>query len=206
MPQFSLTALRLRGARTADQRGGQNAVPSVEPAVRPPLQAVGDVVPDARVVPAIEHHLRFAVGHVVAVAIGNEEQARRTQRPDAAEADLDAGQYLALVPEDGALVEPAVVVGVFENDDAIAQAKIEVHLAFGVGVILGHPQPAARVGRHGDRILHVRLGGEDGRVKSGRQPEVSRHLDRRGKDVGAKRLGVEGIGKVGGVSEAGGQE
>ena len=40
--------------------------------------------------------------------------------PDAAEAEFDAGERVALVPEDRALVVPAVAVGVFEDDDAVA--------------------------------------------------------------------------------------
>ena len=52
-------------------------------------------------------------------AVGDEEQVRRGADPDAAEADLDAGEVGPLVPEDGPLVEPAVAVGVLEDQDAV---------------------------------------------------------------------------------------
>ena len=59
-------------ARDADLRAGQDAVPPVQPAVRPPLQPVDYVVADAVVVKAVEHHLRRGVRHVVAIAIRDE--------------------------------------------------------------------------------------------------------------------------------------
>ena len=68
----------------------------------------------------VEHNLGGPVGHVVAVAVGDEQQPGRAEQPDAAEAQLDAGEHLHVVGEDRAPVEPAVAVGVFEDQDAIA--------------------------------------------------------------------------------------
>ena len=47
------------------------------------------------------------------------DEVRRGAEPDAAEAEFDAGEVGAVVEEYGFLVERAVAVGVFENDDAV---------------------------------------------------------------------------------------
>ena len=83
-----------------------------------------------------------AVGDVVAVFIGDEEQLGRAHEPDAAAADLDAGEHLHLVGEDGALVGFAVVVGVLEDEDAVAEAQSEADFARPVGVVFGDPHAA----------------------------------------------------------------
>src|SRR5256885_13102198 len=49
--------------------------------------------------------------------------------------------------------------------------------SLGVGVILRHPQPPARVPRDGDGILHVRLGGEDVGLESSRQLQLRRRSE-----------------------------
>ena len=62
---------------------------AVEPAVRPPGEVVGERV---RVLHAEagEQHFGVAVGHVVAVAVGVEEQVRGLQDEDAAVAERRA--------------------------------------------------------------------------------------------------------------------
>src|SRR5438045_783280 len=82
----------------ADQRRGENSVPSVKPAVGAPLEPIDDIVPHGRRVEAVEHDNRLAVRDVVAIGIGNEQQVGGAQRPDPAEADFDAGQFLPFVP------------------------------------------------------------------------------------------------------------
>ena len=58
-------------------------------------------------------------------------------------ANLDAGELLYVVGEDLPLVEAAIVVTVFEDEDAIAQVQIESFGSFSVGVVLGDPKSAA---------------------------------------------------------------
>ena len=156
----------------ADVRRGLNAVPAIEPAVRPPAQAVGDVVPHDAVVPAVEHDLRLAVGDVVAVAVGKEQQPGRTEGPHAAEADLDAGQLLSLVPKDRLPVGPAVMVGVFQDHDPVVLRQVEIHLRVGVGVILRHPEAAAGIGRHSDRLAKHGLRREERDMKARRSTVI----------------------------------
>ena len=73
----------------ADVGRDRAALAAVEPAVRPPGQRVGDGVGVLHA-EAGEQHLGVAVGHVVAVAVGVEEQVRRLQDEDAAVAEGQA--------------------------------------------------------------------------------------------------------------------
>src|SRR5262249_26766099 len=144
--------------------------PAIEPAVRAPRQPVDDVVSDAAHRPAIQHDLRLAIGHVVAIPVGNEQQVRGTEDPHAAEADRDAGQVLPLVPENGALVEAADVVAVLEDDYTIP--VLRVPRLPGVGIALGDPQPATVIEAHGYRLAHLGLAREEADLEAGR------HLDK----------------------------
>ena len=80
MPQFERDALVVGRARAADAAGGEDAVAAVEPAVGAPLEAVEDVVLGLGG-PAVEDDLGLAVGHVVAVLVGDEEQDAGRSRP-----------------------------------------------------------------------------------------------------------------------------
>jgi hypothetical protein len=66
--------------------------------------------------PAVEEDLRVAVGLVVVVLVGDEQQVRRRADPNPAEADFDAADEVELLREDRALVVLPVAVGVFEDD------------------------------------------------------------------------------------------
>ena len=74
----------------ADVGGDGAPLAAVEPAVRAPGQRVGDRVGVLHA-EAGEQHFRVAVGHVVAVAVGVEEQVGRLQDEDAAVAEREAG-------------------------------------------------------------------------------------------------------------------
>ena len=152
-----LHPIRSRSTRLADVGGGQDSVTPIQPAVRSPAQTVDDVVPHAVAVEAVEHHLRFAVRYVVAIAIRDEQNARSRRHPYAAKAHLDAGDVRALVPKHLSPIEHAIAVCVLKNQDAILHPRVESQLRIGVSVALGHPQPATAVPRHRDRLLHLRL-------------------------------------------------
>jgi hypothetical protein len=132
-------------------------------------------------VPAVEHRLGRAVGLVVAVLVGDEEEVRRGAGVDPAEAHFEAGEVHEVVLEDGALVEPAVAVDVFEDDDAIFSGGlwIGVVVPAGIGQALGHPHAPAVIEREGDRLNDVRLGREDRGGEAGRQRHLRRRLLRR---------------------------
>ncbi len=100
-----------------------------------------------------------------------------------------------MIGENRSSVELPIRIGVFENQHPIPLLEVETLRPFGVGVILGDPEPAARVPRHGDRVLNVRLGSEDGDVKPVRKAKSRRRLA--GPEWPAGRLlGISRNGKV----------
>jgi hypothetical protein len=87
---------------------------------------------------------------------------------------LDRPRLNEAVREHGALVHLAVVVRVFENDDAtdgieVRLGRLEVR---DVLRILDHPHAAVRIPVDCNRILDEGLGCHELRVKSGRQIEL----------------------------------
>ena len=109
--------------------------------------------------PAVEQDPRRPVGHVVTVGIGDEHQLRRRPRPHAAEADREPAHEVEPLGEDLPRIEHVVAVGIFEDEDPIAG------LLWGdlrrISVALGHPEPAAVIEAHRDRLPDVRLGCEE---------------------------------------------
>ena len=81
-------------AGRADVGGAGPAMSGIEPAVRAPGEAVGEVVPAFLVAEAVEDDLGLAAGLVVPFAAGDEVEFGRRHHPDAAEADLDAGDVV----------------------------------------------------------------------------------------------------------------
>ena len=103
----AVDALVGRRAGLADVGGAGAAVAAVEPAVRAPGEAVGEVVPAFLVAEAVEDHLaarRRACRRLR--GIGNEIELRRRHHPHAAEADLDAGDVVEAFVEELARVAP----------------------------------------------------------------------------------------------------
>jgi hypothetical protein len=177
-------------AGDADLSGGRRPAPSVEPAIGPPSQAVGEGVMVLRGhAEAVEHDLGGPVGTVVAVAVGDEKEPRWAEQPDAAETELDAGEPLDLVGEDRPTIGLPVLVRVLEDEHPIAEAEVEPIGLIGVRIVLGDPEPAAAVPGHGDRVLDVGLGGEDADAEPLRRPEAGGGLRRRQRPRG-RRLGI----------------
>ena len=133
-----------------------------------------------------------AVGPVVAVAVGDEEQVGRGADPDAAEAQLDAGEVGPLVAEDRAAVEPAVAVGVLEDQDAVL--ALRAAQPDRVRVVLDDPEPPRRVDGEGDRLDDVGLGGEQGGLEAFGQGHLARgHIRRQGAFFGSSAEASVGI-------------
>lgn len=156
-----------RGAGGADGGGVGDAVAAVEPAVGAPAEAVDDVVADGFGVEAVEEDLGFGVGGVVAVLIGYEGEGAGVEDPGAAVAVFDGGEVGAVFPEHFAFVVFAVAVGVFEDEDAVAEGGVPAVGVFGVGVVFGDPEAAACVPGHGDGLLDIGFGGEDEAFEAG---------------------------------------
>ena len=190
-------ALVRRRAGFADPRRGLDAVASIEPTVRAPAEAVHEVVPHGAGVETVEQYHGLPVRDVVAVFVREKKELRRGQHPHAAEADLDAGEPLHLIRKDRALLGTAVVVRVFENDDAVALPQIEADLGLAIRVVFRHPQPPARIRGHADGLLHLRLAGEKSHLETGRRFDRGEGL-RRGHRFAL--LGVQRRGKIVGLS------
>ena len=158
-PHAAVDFRPLRFARTGstDDRRREDSMPTIKPAVRPPLQTVNDVVPHRVLIPTVEHHDRRPIRFVVAVLVWEEQQVRSGQRPHTAEADFDTRQLVNPAGKDRSLVRFPVAVRILKNHDAIALIGIEIQFAFGIGVVLGDPQPTALIGRDRDGLLHVRF-------------------------------------------------
>ena len=90
--QFERTGARviapdaLLEADAADVGGDRASLGAVEPAIGAPLQGVGKGVGIVHAETA-QQHLRVAIGHVVAVAVGIKEQVRRLDDENAAGAE-----------------------------------------------------------------------------------------------------------------------
>ena len=82
---FEGDPLLVRRAGLTDAAGTGTSTTAVQPAVRPPLQAVGEVVivglGDGE---AVQDDLRLTVRHEVHVSVRHEQQPRRTHQPNAA--------------------------------------------------------------------------------------------------------------------------
>ena len=191
-------AVLVRRAGLADLRVGEDAVAAVEPAVRAPGEGVQRLV-RVLVAPAVEQDLRRAGGLVVAVLDRDEQQVRRRADPDAAEADLDAADEVQALDEDGALVELAVAVGVLEDQDAVAWPRLSGAADRDSVVRLRHPEPAAVVDGEGDRLMHVRLAGEQRDLEAlGHGHRLGRLLGRQaGVLVDVRRRQRCGVGRGG---------
>ena len=185
-------------ARDADLARRRGAAATVQPAIRPPAQAVGEgviVLPRDR--EPIENDFGRTIGNIVAVAVGNEQELRRAKQPDAAKTQFDAAEALNVVGEDGPSVRAAVGVGVFEDQHAVAEPEVENLRTVGVRVVLGDPEAPASIPGHRNRVPHVGLGGEDIDVKPFRNAETSRGR-RRGKGVRGYGAGIGWVREISG--------
>src|SRR3954468_17918406 len=113
-----------RANRFSDLRRSRVALKPIQPAVGSPVQAVDDLVTIANA-PAGQPHLDVGdICFVVTIAIGDEQQIRRSGDEHAVEPDGKRGWKDDAVHEDLAAVGDAVVVGILENDDsAVAGAR-----------------------------------------------------------------------------------
>ena len=124
-------------------------------------------------VPAIEQDFRLTRRFVI--LNGDEDEVRAGAEVDAAEAEFDAREVDAVVENDGFLVECAVAVGVFEDDDAIF-AAFAILAPFGVHHAFDHPHAATVVEGECDRLDDVRLTREQRGFEALRQRELGSGL------------------------------
>ncbi len=135
----------------------------------------------------VEKNLRFSIGAVVAVSVRNEHQIRGSTDPHAAETHFQATHQVQPINENFPLVEAAVAVCVFEDQNSIAGLVVFHPPRIAIG--LGHPQSAAIVDRHGDWLHHVPFAGKQ------RHGETLWHGHRRGGFLGSKTFVNESVGR-----------
>ena len=109
---------RVVTSRTAHFATNRAALGGIEPSVGSPREAVDDRV---RILEteAFEVHFGRAVGTVVAIAVGVEEEVGRIEHPDAATTDGERCGDVQAAEESGMPVVDAVPVGVFVDGDAV---------------------------------------------------------------------------------------
>ena len=163
-PGVDLHALRVGNARLADHRVGEHAVITVEPAVRTPDEAVERLM---RVLetPAIKQHDGLA--RLIVGVFGDEEEFRGRTDPHTAVADFDARDEIESVLKDRDLRIGAILLHVFQNQDAIGAATIGALLR--VGHAFHDPEAAAFVEAHRDWLDHLGLGRDERDLEAFRQ-------------------------------------
>ena len=165
----------------------EDAVTTVEPAIRSPREGVQRLVRVGGVIPAIEQNLRVARRlRVVPIAHRHEDQIRRGTNPHPAEADFQTADQVHVLHEHRALVELVIPIRVFQHDNAISAAQDVLELlrrrrgggrirlrripfALGIRDAFRHPRASAMVEAESDRLAHIRFGGEDVHRETRRQ-------------------------------------
>ena len=163
-------------ARPADGGVCEHAVAAVEPAIGPPDERIERLVRVLRA-PAVEQDRGLSVGDVVAVGVGDEKEIGRRAHPDAAKPHRQTTDEVEPLLEDLPGVEHVVTVGVLEDEDPVA--GVFVCDLPRVGITLRHPEPAAVVEAHRDRLADVGLGREEFDREAGRRRHRLGRIGRR---------------------------
>jgi len=103
-------------------------------------------------------HDFLLIGAVVAVGVLQEQNVRRVRHPHAAMTDRDSRRNVQAFGKDGDFVDAAVVIGIFQDLNAVAPGP---RFAARVFEAFRDPNTAAFVEGHRDRIHQVGLGGHD---------------------------------------------
>ena len=150
--RVDLHALVVGRARLADDRVGEDAVVTIEPAVGAPDKAVERLMRVLKA-PAIEQHdglTRLIVG-----IFRDEEEFRGRADPHAAVTDFDARDEIESFLEDRDLRIGTVLLHVFQNQNAIGTGAVGALLR--IGHPFHDPEAAAFVEAHRDRLDDLRL-------------------------------------------------
>ena len=197
-----LHALRVGSARLTHDRVGEDAVVAVEPAIGTPDEAIERLV---RVLetPAIEQHDGLA--RLVVGILWDEEELWGRADPHAAVADFDARDEIESVLKDRDLRIGAILLYVFQDQDAIGASAVRALLR--VGHAFHDPETATFVEAHRDRLDNLGFSGDERDLEAFRQ----RHrLHRVGGGlptlISARLDALNRAGRQGRSGDAGGNE
>ena len=157
-------AVVFRRTRFSDERVGENALATVEPAVGSPDEAVQSFMAVVHA-PAIEKDFRFGIGNVVAICVGNKNKIRRGSEVDTTVSDRDTGSEGDFIVEEFLGVKDAVAIGVLKNLDA-AELFVFVRASVNVVIVFYDPDAASGIEGKGDGFADVWFGGVNGNVES----------------------------------------
>src|SRR6476646_8634956 len=88
----------VRRSGAANELGGGDSMPAIEPAIGPPRQPVHKIMPRLQR-ETVQMHDRWAVRAVVTVLIRKKQQVRRRCNPNPAKANGDAAEAASLIEE-----------------------------------------------------------------------------------------------------------
>ena len=137
---IDLQAFLFRGAGFADEGRVENAVTTVEPTIVSPEKGVWSFVSVGEG-KAVEENLGRAIGFVVSIRVGNKNKFGGAGREDATVSDLKSGNKVEIVGKDLVSFKSSVVIGVFENDEAVF--SFAFFLSAGVSKGFGDPDAPA---------------------------------------------------------------
>ena len=98
--------------RFTKERPIVTAVSVVEPTIRTPRQAIGDIVPGIISSKAIKQHHWFAIGHPIVILIWDEIKVGQRHHPHTAKAHFDTAYVFKLIIENDALVVGAIAISI----------------------------------------------------------------------------------------------
>ena len=174
-----VTARRVRRIDTGpdDTATYRAALRTVQPAIRPPCDAVGNRVRVLKTKPGQVHH-RVAIRDVVGIAVGIKQQMRGVHHPDPVAAGQCRIGQAEFIGEHLVRVVTAVAIRVFVDGNTAAARRV-VGRRLGLAVILGpiilvaadlpqpgrirvlhimrNPQPTTRIETKMCRLRHQRL-------------------------------------------------
>lgn len=193
--RFDAETFILWCSRFSDQGRVEHSVATVKPAVMTPEERVGGLMGIVGR-KAIEQNLRRAVGFVVAIGIGDEEELGSTRGEDTAVTDFESGDEVEIVSEDLVGFEGSIVVLVLKDNEAVF--AFAFFLSTWVGVGFGHPDAATGIKGEGDGLPELWLTGNRLDLESfgdmHRRGDVVFFAGRVGFEVPEERAGIQAPG------------
>lgn len=133
-------ALLFRGSGLSYEGRVEDAMTAVEPTIVSPKKGVWSFVSVGKG-KAVEENLGRAIGFVVSISVRNKNKLRSAGCEDATVSDLKSGNKVEIVGKGLASFEGSVLIGVFENDEAVF--SFTFFLSAGVSKGLGDPDAPA---------------------------------------------------------------